>query len=79
LNPFLAALFAVSQLYHPRLHLTPCPNHPTARQTMAFAIPESMRSKALEEKTRGMEPDLCLAVTRRGGKAGELHRIYAVK
>jgi len=52
---------------------------------MAFAIPELLNSDdniaddELRAKIRGMEPDVCIAVTRKGGKAEEVPRIYAVK
>lgn len=35
--------------------------------------------KGLQNRIRGMEPDVCLAVTRKGGPAGQVPRIYAVR
>jgi len=50
---------------------------------MAFAIPELLKGGDFDEriigKMRGMEPDVCLAVTRKGGVVVQVPRIYAVR
>jgi len=82
LRAHITTLFAISQLYHPQPQLN-LPLRLGPRPTMAFAIPELLKGGDFDEriigKMRGMEPDVCLAVTRKGGVVVQVPRIYAVR
>ena len=50
---------------------------------MAFAIPQLMKKDGQDEtllaRLKGKEPDVCVAVIRKGGPADQTPRIYATR